>query len=145
MFQLWLYSKLQFCSRKDLVAQREMATEEERAEVSKMCLWVSDAKSAKLFSMSTLMFHLCARSIEAASLRKSRLCIKLKEEGGRKHSILGIDMERTKTQTSMYTHLLYRHRDTLLFDSYFAIAYVFLLDNSGNDFILSDFFVQNHR
>ena len=38
----------------DLVNQREMATEDERAALATMCLWQGDVKSAKLFVMNTL-------------------------------------------------------------------------------------------
>ena len=78
-----------------------MASEEEREAMAAMCIWVGDTKAAKLFSMSTLMYHLVARSIEAASLRKSRIGLVRKEESGNKYSILNIGMERTKTETSM--------------------------------------------
>ena len=123
-----------------------MASEEEREAMAAMCIWVGDTKAAKLFSMSTLMYHLVARSIEAASLRKSRIGLVRKEESGNKYSILNIGMERTKTETSMNPHLLYPHRDTLLFDSYFAIAYVLIMDSkSANDFIFPDFADKIHN
>ena len=63
-----------------MVVQREMATGEEREGVGKMCFWVGDSKSAKLFSMSTLMYHLVSRSIEASSLQKSRIEVVQRED-----------------------------------------------------------------
>ena len=124
-FSLAFTTYVNSVSLQDLVVQREMATEEERGEMSKMCFWVADSKSAKLYSMSTLMYHLVARSIEAAGLRKSSLALREKVEGTNKFLTLTIDMERSKTNTAKYAHVLFPHRDTVLFDAIFAIAYVF--------------------
>ena len=66
-----------------MVVQRETAIGEEREGVGNMCFWVGDSKSAKLFSMSTLMYHLVARSIEASGLRKSRIAVIQREEWGK--------------------------------------------------------------
>ena len=124
----------------DLVNQRAMATEDERAALATMCLWQGDVKSAKLFAMSTLMYHLVARSIEASSLRKSRLKKRQQEEMGNKYDILEIDLERTKTNTPTAPHFLYPHRDTLVFDAYFALAYILVMDErTDRDFIFPDF------
>ena len=129
----------------DLVVQREMATEEERGEMSKMCFWVADSKSAKLYSISTLMYHLVARSIEAAGLRKSLLTLREKVEGTNKFPTLTIDMERSKTNTAKYAHVLFPHRDTVLFDGIFAIAYVLVMDsNADSDFLFPDFAQKIH-
>ena len=73
------------------------------------------------------MYHLVARSIEASCLRKSRICIRRKEEAGRNYPLLVIDIERTKMTLPMYSHLLYPHCDILLFDWYFSIAYILVM------------------
>ena len=117
-----------------------MATEEERGYMSKMCFWVADSKLAKLFSISTLMYHLVARSIEAAGLRNPSLKIREKMEGTNKFPTLTIGMERSKTNTAEYAHVLFPHRDTVLFDGIFAIAYVLVMDSNGeSDFLFPDF------
>ena len=117
-----------------------MATEEERAALVKMCFWQADCKSAKLFAMSTLMFHLVARSIEASSLLKSRLRITQQEDMGQKYDVISVDMERTKTGSAMAPHFLYPHRDKVVFDAYFAMAYIMVMDDrTDEDFLFPDF------
>jgi len=111
-----------------LVKQREKATVDDRKCLSACSIWSADKESAELFYFLHCGYQVAARGSEVATLKWESLqpFVRRDEDVNNDEQYRVIQMEVCRHKNSETTHQLaqiFPHRDSILLDYYFALAY----------------------
>ena len=111
-----------------LVKQREKATEDDRKCLSACSIWSADKDSAELFYFLQCGYQVAARGSEVATLKWESLNSVVRrdedESNDEKYRVIQLEVCRHKnSETTHQIAQIFPHRDSILLDYYFALAY----------------------
>ena len=119
-----------------------MATLDKIKDLGVICLWEGSLDGVNVFCLNKLLYHLGARCCKAAGQWKKDLTYYV-VQGEEEHDtdefdVLMFFLDRNKTSTSQ-DPIVFNHRQSILFDLYFALAIQFLLDEDSDPCLFPEF------
>ena len=116
----------------ELIEEREMASEDERKGLSKLCIWEGSVEMSTFYSYVQGLHHTCGRTCEAAPILKQSLNIINENCVSTKVPVLTVPITRNKISGEPTSLRIYPHRDTILFCFHFSLAYHILMTKNIN-------------
>ena len=86
--------------------------------------------------MNTNLYNIVSRTCEAAGLRKTHISVKRCEEFMYPHDVPSFQVERHKTLSMTTDMCFYPHRDSMLQDLFFSLAYQMIMNETGEELYL---------
>ena len=120
-----------------LVDAKDRAEDDEVRALGAVCVWDSTSEAID-FSLNKCLYHLSARTCEAAGQLKQNLTYKELQEDTHKFDVLKLELDRHKVDVTQHP-VVFPHREGIFQDFYFGLASQFLLVKNDSPYIFPSF------